>query len=127
MKKQKKKRNKKRGKVVEDPFAYDHQHPENYSIEDLEKIMDKIPATVQHLANDILAKVMEMELYETPKEKLVVANEIIKLYDKKTGLLMTAGHISLDQCRKYKKKADEKAQLYDELIKSNKKSNVRHV
>jgi hypothetical protein len=112
----KKKKKKKKKEKTFDPFAYDHTHPENYSIEDLEKIMEKIPATLQTLAKDTMAKMAEMDLYETAEEKLVVATEIIKLYDTKTGLLMTAGHISLDQCRKYKQKADEKEKLYDDLI-----------
>lgn len=119
MGKKKKKRGKKEKTV--DAFAYDHAHPEKYSIDDLEKIMDKIPATLQTLAKETIAKIAEMELYETAEEKLVVAREIIKLYDKKTGLLMTAGHISLDQCRKFKRKADEKEKLYEDLMKDKTK------
>jgi hypothetical protein len=68
-------------------------------------------------AKETMAKLAELELYETAEEKLVVAREIIKLYDTKTGLLMTAGHISLDQCRKYKRKADQKEKLYEDLMK----------
>ena len=88
-------------------LAYDHNHPENYTSEDLNELMDDVPIATSEIAKEIKCKKAEMELYDTAEHKLVAAVQAIQLLEIYGGLVTTAGHITLDQCKKYKQKAED--------------------
>jgi len=96
-------------------FSYDHEHPENYTSQDLDELMTDVPLATSEIGKEINAKKAEIELYDNLKDKLAAALETIQLLEIYGKLVTTAGHITLDQCKKYKHKADEKDRRLKEM------------
>ena len=98
------------------PF-YDHQNAESYSTKELEELVQKIPPLLHSLQADIMASTSELRLLreeEVPDaDQLRVSNRLLELYYDQQQLFMMMGHITVDQCKRYKMIAVEK----DEQLK----------
>lgn len=103
------------------PF-YDHQNSDSYSTEQLEELVGKIPPVLKSLQADIMASTSELQLLRdegaTDEEKLRVADRLIHLYYDQQQLFMMMGHITVDQCKRYKAIAVEKQKALDELTRT---------
>lgn len=118
-KKGQRRKKKKRSSVMDDLPFYDHQNSDSYSTEQLEELVGKIPPLLKSLQADIMASTSELRLLRdegaTDADKLRVADRLIHLYYDQQQLFMMMGHITVDQCKRYKEIAVEKQKALDEL------------
>ena len=107
------------------PF-FDHQNAESYSTEELEELVQKIPPLLQSLQADIMASTSELRLLreeEVPDaDQLRVSNRLVELYYDQQQLFMMMGHITVDQCKRYKMVAVEKEKALEEYRKKSKQA-----
>lgn len=105
--------------------TYDPSKADSYSMEELEDLVQKIPPILKNIQAEISARISEMSLFKeeegTEKEQLAAAKEALKLYKGQQQLFVIMGHITVDQCKKYKKMAVEKERILAELVQSKTK------
>lgn len=101
------------------PF-YDHQNAESYSTEELEELVQKIPPLLKSLQADIMASTSELRLLREEEasdaSQLQVSDRLIHLYYDQQQLFMMMGHITVDQCKRYKMVAVEKEKALEEHL-----------
>ena len=125
-KKGRRKKKSKKHRALEELPYYDHKNPEAYTVQQIEELVDKIPPLLQTIQADIKSRTNELLLYEneegTEKEQLEVAKATIRLYHDQQQLFMMMGHITVDQCKKYKSIALEKERLLEEWKRAHGKN-----
>ena len=98
--------------------TYDPCQADKYSVHQLEEMVGKIPTLVKTVQDEITSRKNEMLLYENEegaeKEQLKVAKVMLELYSDQQQLFMMMGHITVDQCKRYKRMALEKERLLEE-------------
>lgn len=119
-KKGRRRRKKKRTSVTDSLPFYDHENAESYSTEELENLVQKIPPLLKSLQADIMASTSELRLLreeEAPDvDQLQVSDRLINLYYDQQQLFMMMGHITVDQCKRYKEIAVEKERALEEHL-----------
>ena len=97
---------------------YDPFQGDKYSVHQLEEMVEKIPKLLKTVQDEINSRKNEMLLYENEegaeKEQLTVAKVMLGLYSDQQQLFMMMGHITVDQCNRYKRMALENERLLKE-------------
>ena len=88
-------------------------------MEQLEAILDLIPAGLDKLKGELVSRQNELSLYENESDKLRVSKKIIGLYKDQSDLLLNFAHISLDVGRKHREKNEKQFATKVKEIKLN--------
>ena len=109
------KKKKEKKKKNEEEVVYDNKHPERYTIEQLENMLDVIPGVVEKLKQEIQSRESEIGLYDNDSDKLRVSEALVGLYRDKCDLLLNFAHISLDLGKKHRERYE--SQVGEEVKK----------
>ena len=119
-KKGRRRRKKKRTSIMDSLPFFDRSNIDSYSTEELEELVRKIPPLLQSLQEDLMASTSELRLLReegAPESaQLHVSDRLIHLYHDQQQLFMMMGHITVDQCKRYKMIAEEKEEQLKKVL-----------